>query len=87
MSALQRAATATPEATSSRAAALIVARGLSKTYNGTLALDPYPFDQPLLTTNVIFRRLTQDTFKDSAELQSAYFKTAPQIASFKLVPG
>ena len=53
----------------------------------TIALDPYPFDQPSLTTNVIFRRLTQDTFKDSAELQSAYFKTAPQIASFRLVPG
>src|SRR6185437_4910928 len=47
----------------------------------TIALDPYPFDQPSLTTNVIFRRLTQNTFKDSAELQSAYFKTAPQIAS------
>jgi len=35
---------------------------------------------------VIFRRLTQTKFKDSAELQSAYFKTAPQIASFRLVP-
>jgi NitT/TauT family transport system ATP-binding protein len=33
VSALQRAATATPETTSSRAAALIVARGLSKTYS------------------------------------------------------
>ena len=52
----------------------------------TIALEPYPFDQPSLTTNVIFRRLTQTTFKDSAELQSMYFKTAPQIASFRLVP-
>jgi hypothetical protein len=52
----------------------------------TIALDPYPFDQPSLTTNMIFRRLTQSTFKDSAELQDVYFKTAPQIASFKLVP-
>ena len=52
----------------------------------TIALDPYPFDQPSLTTNVIFRRLTQTKFKDSAELQSVYFKTAPQIASFRLVP-
>ncbi len=52
----------------------------------TIALNPYPFDQPSLTSNVIFRRLTQAKFKDSVELQSAYFKTAPQITSFRLVP-
>jgi hypothetical protein len=52
----------------------------------TIALNPYPFDQPSLTANVIFRRLTQAKFKDSVELQSAYFKTAPQITSFRLVP-
>jgi len=28
----------------------------------------------------------QTKFKDAAELQTVYFKTAPQIASFKLVP-
>ncbi len=50
-----------------------------------IALDPYPFDQPSLTASVIFRRLTESKFKDSAELQSVYFKTAPQIASFRLV--
>jgi len=52
----------------------------------TIAVGPYPFDQPSLTANVIFRRLAQTKFKDSAELQSAYFKTAPQITSFRLVP-
>jgi hypothetical protein len=52
----------------------------------TITLNPYPFDQPSLTANVIFRRLAQTKFKDSAELQSAYFKTAPQITSFRLVP-
>ena len=52
----------------------------------TIALDPYPFDQPALTTNVIFRRLKQTKFADSAELQAVYFKTAPQIESFRLVP-
>jgi hypothetical protein len=35
---------------------------------------------------VIFRRLPQTKFKDSTELQTVYFKTAPQIASFRLVP-
>jgi hypothetical protein len=52
----------------------------------TIALDPYPFDQPSLTTSVIFRRLAQTKFKDTVELQTVYFKTAPQIVSFKLVP-
>jgi hypothetical protein len=52
----------------------------------TIALDPYPLDAPSLTTNVIFRQLSQSRFKDTAELQTLYFKTAPQIASFRLVP-
>ena len=52
----------------------------------TIALDPYPFDQPSLTASIIFRRLRQTTFRDSAELQSVYFKTAPEIASYRLVP-
>jgi hypothetical protein len=59
---------------------------LTPAESGTIAVDPYPFDQPSLTTNVIFRRLTQSKFRDSVELQDAYFKTAPQVASFKLVP-
>jgi hypothetical protein len=61
--------------------------GLTLTPRGanTIAVDPYPFDQPSLTTSVIFRRLLQTSFKDSADLQAAYFKTAPQIASFNLV--
>ena len=53
---------------------------------GTIAIDPYPFDQPSLTASVIFRRLRQTEFKDSAELQAVYFKTAPQVAPFTLVP-
>jgi hypothetical protein len=51
----------------------------------TIELDPYPFDQTSLTTNVIFRRLRQSTFRDSTELQSVYFRTAPQIASYTVV--
>jgi hypothetical protein len=62
-----------------------VAMTLVPLQTDTIALDPYPFDQPSLSASVIFRRLTQTKFKDSAELQSAYFKTAPQIASFRLV--
>jgi hypothetical protein len=63
-----------------------VAVTLSPREAGTIALDPYPFDQPSLTANVIHRRLTQSKFKDSAALQAAYFKTAPQIGEFRLVP-
>ncbi len=64
-----------------------VAMTLTPLQSDMIALNPYPFDQPSLTTNVIFRRLRQTKFKDSAELQTVYFKTAPQIASFKLVAG
>ena len=60
---------------------------LTPTGANTIELDPYPFDQPSLTANLIFRRLTQTKFKDEAELQAVYFGTAPQIASFHLVPG
>jgi hypothetical protein len=52
----------------------------------TIVLDPYPFDLPSLTTNVIFRRLKRSNFKDTAELQETYFKTAPQTASFDFIP-
>ena len=50
----------------------------------TIVLDPYPFDVPELTTNLIYRKLKQDKFHDTAELQGAYFRTAPQIMSFRL---
>jgi hypothetical protein len=69
-----------------RSGAAGVGMTLTPLQSDTIALDPYPFDQPSLTANVIFRRLPQTRFKDSAELQTVYFKTAPQIASFKLVP-
>lgn len=63
-----------------------VAMTLTPLEPATIALDPYPFDQPSLTANLIFRRLPQTKFKDTAELQSVYFRTAPQIAPFRLVP-
>jgi hypothetical protein len=63
-----------------------VAMTLTPLQSSTIVLDPYPFDQPALTTHVILRRLRQTKFKDSAELQALYFKTAPQITSFTLVP-
>ena len=59
---------------------------LTPSGDNTIALNPYPFDQSSLTTNVIFRRLRQNTFKDQSELQAAYFRTAPQTMSFRLVP-
>jgi hypothetical protein len=54
--------------------------------SNTNARDPYPFDQPSLTANLIFRRLIRTKFKDSAELQSVYFGTASQVALFQLAP-
>ena len=47
----------------------------------TIALDPYPFDQPSLTTNVIFRRLPQTKFKDSSRAANGLFqdRTADRV--------
>ncbi len=50
----------------------------------SIVLDPYPFDVPELTTNLIYRKLKQNKFHDTAELQDVYFRTAPQIMSFRL---
>ena len=49
----------------------------------TIALDPYPFDQPSLTTNVIFRRLPQTKFKDSSRAANGLFqdRTADRVVS------
>src|SRR5262249_61419680 len=63
-----------------------VAMTLTPSQSNTIVLDPYPFDQPSLTTTVIFRRLPQAKFNGSVELQMVYFKTAPQMASFTLRP-
>ncbi len=40
----------------------------------TIALDPYPFDQPSLTTSVIYRRLPQTKFKDSRRAANGLFQ-------------
>ena len=52
----------------------------------TIGLDPYPFDQPYLAASLIFRRLAPTKPTNSDELQAVYFKTTPEIASFRLVP-
>jgi hypothetical protein len=62
-----------------------VAMKLTPCESNTIAIAPYPFDQPALTSSVIFRRLTRTKFEDSTDLRQAYFKAAPQIASFQLV--
>ena len=54
--------------------------------DNTVMLDPYPFDQPSLTTNIVHRQLTQNKFKDEDELQAVYFRTVPQTMAFKFVP-
>jgi hypothetical protein len=63
-----------------------VAVTLTPVDTDTIALDPYPFDQAPLTTGVIFRRLNQTKFKDTAALQAAYFMAAPQVKSLTMVP-
>jgi Protein of unknown function (DUF3891) len=64
-----------------------VAMTLSPLGENTIALAPYPFDQPSLTAKVVMRRIKQSKFGDLNEFRTAYFKTAQQIASFQFVPG
>ncbi|MEA3027465.1 MAG: hypothetical protein QOF91_2750, partial [Alphaproteobacteria bacterium] len=51
----------------------------------TVALDPYPFDQPSLIASVIYRRLRGQSFADQNAFQAAYFATAPQLAHYTFV--
>jgi hypothetical protein len=46
---------------------------------------PYPFDQPSLDVNVIYRRLLKSTFENAAEFQAAYMRAPLQIATFTFV--
>jgi hypothetical protein len=63
-----------------------IAMSLTPLGSNRIALDPYPFDEPSLTTNIVHRRLTQNKFKDEAELQAVYFRTTPQTMAFTFVP-
>jgi hypothetical protein len=62
-----------------------ISMSLTPIGSSTIEINPYPFNQQSLVANVIFRRLSQKSFRDESELQGAFFSTAPQIASFNLV--
>ncbi len=51
-----------------------------------VAIDPYPFDTPTLPFSVVCRRLPVSTFPDVATFREAYFKAAPELLTFELVP-
>ena len=50
-----------------------------------ISVQPYPFDQPSLDVNVVYRRLPKAIFENSAEFQATYMRTPLQIATFTFV--
>ena len=53
----------------------------------TIAIDPYPFDEPALTVSYVYRVLDQATFADQAGFRAAWFGAAPQVKTFTFVRG
>jgi hypothetical protein len=47
-----------------------------------VAIEPFPFDQPSLEVKVVNRRLGASVFEDAETFRFAYFRTAPQVASY-----
>ncbi len=47
-----------------------------------IGIDPFPFDQPSLELNVVYRRLPKQTFEDAVAFQTAFLRAEPQVASF-----
>lgn len=48
----------------------------------TISADPFPFDRPSLSLNVIYRSLPASTFKNAQEFYEAIFGASPQVATF-----
>jgi hypothetical protein len=50
--------------------------------NGRISVAPFPFDQPSLDVNVVYRRLSKGQFASAHEFQTAYLQTPLQVATF-----
>jgi Protein of unknown function (DUF3891) len=65
------------------------AQGVRVTLNvlgaNKVAIDPYPFDAPELTVDVVHRRLPRARFANEAEFRAAYYRAPFQIMHFELV--
>jgi hypothetical protein len=51
----------------------------------TISVDPFPFDQPTLALNVVYRRLPVTEFKDARTFYEAVFGASPLIETFTFV--
>ena len=47
---------------------------------GTIAIDPFPFDQAPLEAAVVYRRLPPAALRDADTFKAAYFGARPQTA-------
>ena len=50
--------------------------------NRRIAIDPYPFDQPVLQVGVVHRRLGESRFADESAFRKAYFEQPQAMMDF-----
>jgi Protein of unknown function (DUF3891) len=50
-----------------------------------ISVDPYPFDQPSLDINVVYRRLPTAMFQNAQAFLESYFATPLQVATFTFI--
>jgi hypothetical protein len=47
-----------------------------------ISVEPFPFDQPSLDVNVVYRRLSKGVFDNEQAFQAAYFQAPLQVSTF-----
>lgn len=60
---------------------------LQTVQEGTIKVDPYPFDGDPLRVQLVRRQLDRATFADEAAFRAAYFNAVPQAIDFTLCSG
>ena len=55
---------------------------LKPTGPNTISVDPFPFDRPSLSLNLVYRRFPASEFKDAQAFHEALFGASPLVATF-----
>ncbi len=53
--------------------------------DGTVAFDPYPFDQRPLKVQINCKRLPSGSFADLSGFQKSYFQAQNELIQFELI--
>jgi hypothetical protein len=58
---------------------------LTPVTNTRIGVAPFPFDQPSLDVNVVYRRLAKGVFENAKEFQAAYLQAPLQVSTFSFI--